>query len=237
MPEPIVLLTRAAGENAGVAAGLAAFGIHCRELPCVAVRPLGDPASLRSAMRALSGDDLLVITSRAGARAVAAVFDGASCPAPVAAVGPATADACRAAGLHVTFVPSIPRAAALAAELPLPRGATVLARSDRAAREPAAILARRGAHVRDVVAYHTAPVAPDGTVPSGAVAVFASPSAVDGFALSRATMAGAVAIGPSTADRVREVFGIEARVSGTDDDEIVSAVRALVQETDALARR
>jgi len=237
MPEPIVLLTRAACENKGVVAGLATFGIASRELPCVAVRPLEDPASLRSAMRALGSDDLLVITSRAGAQAVATVLAGARCPAPVAAVGQSTAEACRAAGLRVTFVPSVPRAAALAAELPLPRGATVLARSDRAAREPAEILARRGAHVREIVAYHTAPVAPGGTVPSGAVAVFASPSAVDGFARCGATLAGAVAIGPSTAARVRAVLGIEANLSGTADDEIVAAVRALVQETDALARR
>lgn len=237
MAEAVVILTRARGENAGVAAGLAAAGILSREVPCVAVRPLDDAAPLRLAVRALTTDDVLVVTSRAGARAVGAVLGGATCPAPVAAVGQATAKACRDEGLRVTFVPSVPSGAALAAELPLPRGATVLTRSDRAAREPAEILARRGAHVREVVAYHTSPVTPSEAIPTGAIALFASPSAVDGFALSGATVAGAVAIGASTAARVRAVLGVESRVAGTDDSEMVDALRALVEGTYARTGR
>jgi len=235
-----VILTRARGENAGVATGLAAAGIASREAPCVAVRPLDDPAPLRLAVRALTNDDVLVITSRAGARAVGAILDslgGASCAAPVAAVGQATAKVCREEGLRVTFIPSVPSAAALAAELPLPRGATVLTRSDRAAREPVDVLTRRGAHVREVVAYHTSPVAPRESIPADAIALFASPSAVDGFALSGATLAGAVAIGASTAARVRAVLGIEPRIASTDDGEMVDALKALVKGTDAVAGR
>jgi len=237
MGEPVVILTRARGENAGVAAGLAAAGIASRELPCVAVRPLEDPTPLRVAVRALTNDDVLVITSRAGARAVGAILGGASCAAPVAAVGQATARACRDEGLRVTFVPSIPSAAALAAELPLPRGATVLTRSDRAAREPVDVLTRRGAHVREVVAYRTSPVAPRESIPAGASALFASPSAVDGFALSGAAVAGAVAIGAATAARVRTALGIEPRIAGTDDAEMVDALTALVKGTDAVTGR
>jgi len=240
MPERLVILTRARGENSGVATGLAAAGVASREIPCVAVRPLDDPAPLRAAVRALTGDDLLVITSRAGARAVGAILDnlgGATCAAPVAAVGQSTAKACREEGLRVAFVPSVPNAAALAAELPLPRGATVLTRSDRAAREPVEVLARRGAHVREVVAYRTSPIAPREPIPAGAIALFASPSAVDGFALSAATVAGAVAIGASTAARVRTVLGVEPRIAGTDDDEMVDALMALVKDTDAIAGR
>jgi uroporphyrinogen-III synthase len=235
--ERIVILTRARGENAAIATGLAALGIASRDLPCVIVRPLDDPAPLRVAMRALSRDDLLVITSRAGARAVGRALAGAICRAPVAAVGRATAEACTDEGLRVIFVPSIPSAAALAAELPLPRGATVLARSGRAAREPIEILAQRGAHVREVVAYHTAPVAPRGPIRDGAVALFASPSAVEGFALSGATLSGAVAIGASTAARVRAVLGIEPRVAGTDEGAMVDALEAMVKEADAIAGR
>lgn len=237
MPEPVVILTRAHGENSGVATGLAAAGIASREVPCVAVRPLEDPTPLRLAVRALTGDDLLVITSRAGARAVGAVLSGASCAAPVAAVGQATAKACRDEGLRVAFVPSAPNASALAAELPLPRGATVLTRSDRAARDPVEVLTRRGAHVREVVAYRTTPIAPGALIPDGAIALFASPSAVEGFALSAARVAGAVAIGASTAARVRAILGIEPRIAGTDDDQMVDALKALVKDTDAIAGR
>src|SRR5260370_5498543 len=113
MADPIVILTRARGENTGVATGLAAAGISSREVPCVALRPLEDPTPLRLAVRALTNDDVLVITSRAGARAVGAILGGASCAAPVAAVGQATAKACRDEGLRVTSVPSVPSAAAL----------------------------------------------------------------------------------------------------------------------------
>jgi uroporphyrinogen-III synthase len=236
--EPVVILTRPHGENARLAARLAEHGIASREIPCVEVRPLEDQSPLRDAIRALTGDDLLVITSRAGARAVATALGGAACAAPVAAVGAATASACRDASLRVAFTPSVPSGAALATQVPLPRGAILLARSDRAAPEPAAILAGRGAKVGEIVAYRTAPVAPREAVPAGAVVVFASPSAVDGFALSGATdLAGAVVIGESAAIRVRTVLGMEARVAAPDDDEIVAAVRALVRETDAVAGR
>jgi uroporphyrinogen-III synthase len=236
--EPVVILTRPHGENARLADRLAADGIAVHEIPCVEVRALGDPSPLRDAVLALTADDVLVITSRAGARAVAAAIGAAACAAPVAAIGTATAAACRDAGLRVAFTPSTPSGAALAAELPLPSGRILLARSDRATPEAVEILARRGATVGEIVAYRTTPLAPREAVPAGAVVVFASPSAVDGFALSRtANLAGAVAVGQSAASRVRTMLGIEARVAGPDDDEIVVAVRALVRESDAIAGR
>jgi uroporphyrinogen-III synthase len=234
-----VVLTRPRGENARLAARLAAYGIGSRELPCVEISPVDDPSALREALRALTGDDLLVITSRAGARAVSAALGGRPCAAPVAAVGPATATACRDAGLRVAFQPSTPSGAALAAELPLPRGSILLARSDGAAPEPAEILAARGATVGELVAYRTLPVAPPDAVPEDSVVVFASPSAVDGFALSAVPrrIAGAVAIGDTTATRVRSVLGIEVHVARPDDDEIAAAVRALMRDRDAVAGR
>ena len=238
-PEPVAILTRPRGENARLAARLAAYGIPSRELPCVETSPADDPSALREAVRALTGNDLLVITSRVGARAVSAALAGWPCAAPVAVVGPATASACRDAGLRVAFQPSSPSGAALAAELPLPRGAILLARSDRATPEPAEILAARGATVGEVVAYRTLPVAPPEAVPEGGVVVFASPSAVDGFALAPAPrrIAGVVAIGDATATRVRTGLGIDAWVARPDDDEIAAAVRALVLDRDAVPGR
>ena len=177
--DPVVILTRPHGENARLAERLAALGIAVREIPCVEVRPLDDPRPLRDAIVALTGDDLLVITSRTGAQAVAIAMDGAACTAPVAAVGTATAAACRSAGLRVTFTPSVANGRTLATEVPLPRGSILLARSDRATPEPLALLAERRATVGEIVAYRTVSIAPAEAIPDRAIAVLASPSAVD----------------------------------------------------------
>ena len=235
--EPVVILTRPRGENERLAARLAAAGISTQEIPCVELRPLDDPRPLRDAIVALTGDDLLVITSRAGARAVAIALDGAACAAPVAAVGTATAAACREAHLRVTFTPSVASGRALATEVPLPRGSILLARSDRATPEPLALLAERRAAVGEIVAYRTVSIAPAETIPDHAFAVLASPSAVDGFALSGARLAGAIAIGETTAARVRSVLGIEPRVAGPDDADIELAVRDHVGGAHAIASR
>ena len=235
--EPIVILTRPRGENEPLAARLAAAGISTREIPCVELRPLDDPRPLHDAIAALTGDDLLVITSRAGARAVAIAMDGAACAAPVAAVGTATAAACREARLRVTFTPSAASGRALATEVPLPRGSILLARSDRASPEPLALLAERRATVGEIVAYRTVSIAPAEAIPEHAIAVFASPSAVDGFAPSGARLEGAIAIGETTAARVRSVLGIEPRVAGPDDADIELAVRDHVGGAHAIASR
>ena len=105
--EPLVLLTRPEGESAGLMARLAAAGIASRELPCIRIEPLADPAPLRDALLALTADDLLVLTSPAGARAVAEALGGRACAAPVAVVGPATAGACAAAGTRPGFAIAI----------------------------------------------------------------------------------------------------------------------------------
>ncbi len=225
-----MLLTRAEGENAGLATRLAAAGIASRELPCIRIEPLADPAPLREALLALGADDLLVITSPAGARAVAAALDGRACAAPAAAVGPATAVACDEVGLRVVFMPSVPTGVALAEQLPLPRGAVLLARSDRAAAEPAAILRGRGGLVGEVVAYRTV-VLPIDRVPAADAVVFASPSAVEGFAgaLTRPAVAIAIAIGPATADRVRIRLGTEPVVATPDDEELLHTIQSALE--------
>jgi uroporphyrinogen-III synthase len=235
--EPVVILTRPRGENERLAARLAAAGISSREIPCVELRPLDDPRPLHDAIAALTGDDLLVITSRAGARAVAIAMDGAACAAPVAAVGAATAAACREAHLRVTFTPSVASGRALATEVPLPRGSILLARSDRGTPEPLALLAERRATVGEIVAYRTVSIAPAEAIPEHAIAVLASPSAVDGFALSGAPLAAAIAIGDTTAARVRTVLSIEPRVAGPDEADIELAVRDQVGGQHAIASR
>ena len=226
--EPLVLLTRAQGENAELIARLRAFGIAAEERPCIRIEQLGDPAPLREALAALTADDLLVVTSPAGARAVERASGGLGCHAPAAAVGLATREACAAAGLRVAFMPSVPTGRALAEELPLPRGTVLLARSDRAAPEPAEILSRRGAVVGEVVAYRTVAVPLD-RVPDADAVVFASPSAVEGYAAAMVQPRLAIAIGPSTADRVRALLAIDPLIAAPDDAALASAIKTAVE--------
>jgi uroporphyrinogen-III synthase len=235
-PDPLVLLTRPEGENEQLAERLAAIGIRSRSLPCVRTVALADRSTLRAALRALGSTDVLVVTSRAGAYAIGDAFGEGSCRASVAAVGEATAEACRAAGLEVTFVPAVATGVALAEELPLPRGAVVLARSDRAASAPADILRGRGATVREVIAYRTESVDP-GAIPAADAVVFASPSAVDGFSASGIRPAVVVAIGPTTAARVRSQLGIDPLICGPHDASIAALVGSVLGGPHATAAR
>lgn len=236
-----MLLTRAAGDNDALAARLRTAGVTPYEAPCMRVEPLADAAPLRNAVLALSRDDVLVLTSRSGASAVADALAGRRCPARIAVVGGATAEACRARGLDVAFVAPQPNGASLAAALPLPPGIVLLARADRAARSTGEILRRRGAKVREIVAYRTVPGFsgdPDAVPAAGAV-VFASPSAVDGFAAAlRLGEATVVAIGPTTAERVRTALGVDPVVAAAPEEEPVAAavIAALEGRHDAVRR-
>ena len=238
LPEPLVWLTRPAGENERLAEVLAASGVATASVPCVRIAALDDPRSLREAVLALGADDVLVLTSQAGVRAVAEAIGTRRCAAGIAAIGVATADACRALGLPVTFTASRPTGAALGAELPLPARNVLLARADRAGDELPLLLRARGATVGEIGAYRTVPIAPL-RAPDADVVVFASPSAVDGFASGVALGAArAVAIGPTTAARVRERLGTEPVVAAHPAEQaLAAAVRAALEERHVTARR
>ena len=120
--------------------------------------------------------------------------------------------------MPVTAGTSVATGAAFGAELPLPRGAVLLARSDRALDELPATLRARGALIREVVAYRSRPGA-DGdvgvaraAVEAGATVVFASPSAVEGFAADICAELPVdhrvVAIGPTTAAAAVRLFDV-----------------------------
>lgn len=219
-----LILTRAAGDNAELARDLRAAGANVIEFPCIATEPIDDPSALGRSLRALTADDCLVVTSRAGARAVAQAVDGDPLRASVAVVGPATERVAFELGLDVAFRPGRADAACLGAELPLPRGRVVLARSDHATGEIVSLLRDRGARVEELVAYRTA--TPTDAVASeeirqacarGAVVLLASPSAVDGFTRAvggeLARRCRLVALGPTTAKRIEQVVGREPFVA------------------------
>lgn len=232
-----VFLARAPEDNAPLAAALRARGAEVLELPCVRVEPATDPAALADAIRALGPDDVLVLTSRAGAAAALRVLREGEVRAPIAAVGRSTARQLTEGGLRPTFVANEPRAAVLARELPLPRGRILLARSDRALPELAAALRERGARVDEVVAYRTVPGAL-GDIEAVRVAlragrvdvvVLASPSAVDGLcgaiAPDDVRRARIVAIGGTSGARVRERVGVESTIA--EDPSAAGLLRAI----------
>lgn len=211
MTASVAILTRQPEDNAALRARLEADGVRVIELPCVRVEPLEDLSALAAEIGRLDADDWLVVTSRAGADAVARV---ALAHPRVAAVGETTATRLRERGIAVAFIPSAPHGEQLARELPAAHIA-LLARSDRALEDLPLILRARGFIVREAVAYRTVAQA-EGDVAAVRAALadsglarvqVASPSAVGAFV----NAVGAdlcsdvefVASGRATADAVR----------------------------------
>lgn len=149
--ENVAVLTRARHEEDQLVRRLRDAGARIVELPCVHVEPLAEASRLASAVAALEPSDWLVVTSPAGADAIARL---AAPRARVAAVGAATAARLAKHGIAVAFVPRHATGADLARELPASE-IVLLARSDRALPDAPRILRERGFHVREVVAYRT----------------------------------------------------------------------------------
>lgn len=227
------ILTRAVDDDRSLAAVLAQSGATVVQMPCVRTEPLADLSDLAAAMDERRSDDWLVVTSRAGADAVARA-GRRRCR--VAAIGASTAARLAAHGIEVTFVPTAPTGERLARELPR-ADAALLARSDRALPDLPAILRERGFAVREVVAYRTIAGATGdisgarGALSSGAhVAVFCwSPSAVDGLigAVDRALLRRATFFvsGPTTRRAVRDRIGDDVRTEPMEEEALHAAHR------------
>jgi hydroxymethylbilane synthase len=242
-----VILTRERADEA-LRAALRERGLDVIELPCVRVEPLRDERPLANALRELRAKDLLVLTSVAGVNAVQIATRGSAIRAPVAAVGPNTAAAARAAGFDVVFVGG-GDGRSLGAELPLPAGDVLLARSDRALRDLPEILRVRGARVREVAAYVTvveadsyrAAAAVEAVRTTRTCALITSPSALEGLldAVSKERLAAIplVAIGPSTAAAIQGSLGVEPVVAAsTRTGDLVRAVaRAMARRMEVVA--
>jgi hydroxymethylbilane synthase len=240
-----VVLTRDEEDDRDLADDLRALRARVLIAPCIRTEPLTDRAGLARAIAGAGADDVIVVTSRAGAAAIAPW--AADLRAKVAAVGWATAEQLRASGISPSFVARSPSAVALGRELPIPRGTVVLARSDHATGELPAVLKGRGARVREEIAYRTV-VAMSGdadavraAIRAGTrpVIVFASPSAVDGFVarIDAGSLASArpVAIGPTTARRIALESGVVATTARTPDVlALVSAVLAASRATEEM---
>ncbi len=212
-----VLVTRPGGAGDPLARRLAEAGIRVHAVPTVATRDVAPGGDLDAAVSDLDRYDWVVVTSATGAAALAAALGrvaGGHVPARAtavprfAAVGPATANALREAGLEVTVqavdVTGTGLGRALQAVDELAGRRVLLPRASAAAPELPALLRAAGADVREVVAYETVegPLSSRDALAAaladpllGAVAV-ASGSAVRGLVALAAT-AGPGAAGPA----------------------------------------
>lgn len=245
-PAGTVILTRERADET-LRTALRDRGLDVIELPCVRVEALRDERQLTNALRELRAKDLLVLTSIAGVNAVQIAARGSAMRAPVAAVGPSTAAAARTAGFDVVFVGG-GDGRSLGAELPLPAGDVLLARSDRALRDLPEILRERGARVREVVAYVTI-VGLDGYRAAAALeavraprtcALITSPSALeallDAVSAERLGAIPLVAIGPTTAAAIRGSLGVEPVVAASSHtgDLVRAVARAMTRHMEVL---
>lgn len=220
-PTPIgVAVTRDEGDDGPLTRLLEARGLRVYPWPVIRTAPPADPGPLERALAALDGFDWAVFTSPRAAAAVAGVERPAA--VKVAAVGEATAAALADVGWAADVVPATQTGEALVAALT----EAGVGAADRVLLPASAIardvvpdgLERLGAEVVRVTAYRTEAAPLDAAVcraelASGAVKVitFTSPSTVQNLqvalgpeVMGLAVAARAAAIGPTTADAVRE---------------------------------
>ena len=228
-----VVVTRGTGGEDALSARLAELGAAVRELPSIAVAPPASLDALDAALRDLPRFDWAVFASAVAVERTVARMDalglgrGFLALRSLAAVGPATAERLAREVRPPDLVPEEATGAATAAALaPRVRGLRVLVPRPAAGRpELVAGLVAAGAEVTAVEAYRTVPAPAEtlrplaGWIERGEVdaVAFASPSAVRavvGALGERAPLLGRVllaAIGPTTADALREV-GLAAGV-------------------------
>lgn len=238
-----VVVTRPAHQADGLCAAFAAAGAEVARLPLIAVVPPEDPRPLARAAATLPRYRWVAFTSTNAVRALA---DAAGVRLPpdlrAAAIGNATAEALREAGVEPSLVSESGRGAALAEELAAAdpgRGSVLLPLASDARPDLADGLRAAGFEVVEVTAYdkrapagtaeHARSLFPPGT-PLGWV-TFTSPRIARTFAevvedwVGRKATLHAASIGPTTSAELREL-GVEpaAEAESPGDAELVAAV-------------
>lgn len=153
---PRAVVGRPEGQAGPLLAALAASGVDPAHVPAIEIASGDDVAP---ALHAVAVGAWVVLTSASAAAPVLAALRANGRRAADlrwAAVGEATALPLRDAGIADVFVPSAADGVTMARELPVTAGVeALLVRGDLAGDELPAILAARGAVVREVVAYRT----------------------------------------------------------------------------------
>lgn len=247
-----IVITRPKEKADSFAEKLRDLGAEPVIIPTIAIQPPADSTPLDSALHNLSGYDWLIVTSANTVMQLWARLDALDlAPAPhawppVAAIGPATANALRTRGIAPALIPADHVAEALFAVLadraPLHGARILLPQGDLARPVLADLLHGAGAVVDAVIAYQNVapPVDPAAlAVPFDAV-TFTSPSTAENFAAmfdDPAEVIGAAlvaCIGPVTADAVRELDLPVDLVADphTVDGLIAALVRAFEKESE-----
>ncbi|MFI5279709.1 MAG: uroporphyrinogen-III synthase [Gemmatimonadales bacterium] len=208
------MITRPADKAEGLAGRLRALGAVPIVFPTIRLVP-AEPGPMDSAARELRTFDWVVFTSKQGVESFVERLVAVGRKAvdlnsrKVAAIGPATADALRAHGIHPALVPAEYVAEAILAEIGDVKGQRMLLpRADIARAALADGLKERGASVVEIAAYRTVGTGTQPPALDGVDAVtFTSSSTVRYFVDSGAAigLARVVCIGPVTAGTAREL--------------------------------
>lgn len=243
-----MVVTRPRHRSDAMASSLRDLGASVIEYPTIALEPPADAGPLRRALGSLEDYDWVLFTSVNGVAQVLATLEAlgqepprAMAGARVAAIGPATADAVREAGIEVEAVPGEYRAEALAEAVrqaadPLAGRRILLARAAEARDVLPERLREEGARVDEVAAYRTVLGRPDvddlpDRLRGGAVdwLTFTASSTVRNFVELAGREVGdarVAAIGPITAGTAREL-GLPVHAVA-DEYTVPGLIRALV---------
>ena len=198
-----ILITRPAGRSEELSAKLRDLGAEVIHLPTIATHTLhGSLDGVR-----LTGYDWAGFTSVTGVNSLFELLsetgrDIRELDAKIAAIGPATAEALRAHGLAVEYIPEVYDGVHLAEGLSRLGGKVLVFRAKEGSPEIAEAFTKYGIDAKQICVYRTDYVqlihVPDFTD----TIIFTSASTVRGFCLSVSTMRGAraVCIGRQTAD-------------------------------------
>jgi uroporphyrinogen-III synthase len=207
-----VIVTRPRAQAGPLVARLGELGAEVVECPLIEIERTSD------APVDATGYDWLVVTSPNGAEEIAR--RGRNLPR-VAAVGPGTAEALRAAGIEPAFVPREASQDGLLRELPRPAGRVLFAAAEGARRDAIEAL-----EADFVPLYRTRLLTP--VPPEADVVVLASGSAARAYAAVGGA-APAVTIGPETTRAARGAgLAVVGEAATHDLDGLVAAVENLM---------
>ena len=240
-----ILVTRPAGQAAGLTGPLEALGATVFSLPAIEIVPPESFEAFDAAVGSLDRFDWLVFTSVNGVEAVRDRMDAlgldrrAKGRTRIAAVGPSTAEAAREALYEPEAVPEKYVSDEVADAMGDVRGQRVLlARADIARREIVELLRARGALVEEVAAYRIVRPSATADLPETAPDWVALTSSQSVHGTRDALVAGGrgewmrsarlACIGPMTAATVREL-GYEVAVMAKAHT-IPGLVEAIVRE-------